>query len=93
MIQNFLPPIDLRKKQEMDNRIKYLKKVETKRQYSSINPNTVLGFLGPQETEVKVGLETDDARPFVPSISQSKSPIKTSMTISLKNMFDQRRAS
>ena len=81
MIQNFLPPIDLRKKAEMDNRIKYLKKVETKRQYSSINPNTVLGFLGPQEVEVKVGLESDDPRAYVPSITQSKSPIKSSMTI------------
>ena len=55
--------------------------METKRQYSSINPNTVLGFLGPQEVEVKVGLESDDPRAYVPSITQSKSPIKSSMTI------------
>jgi len=56
VIQNFLPPIDLRKKKEMDNRIKYLKKVETKRQYSSINPNSVHGYMGPQEQEIKAGL-------------------------------------
>ena len=91
VIQNFLPPIDLRKKQEMDNRIKYLKKVETKRQYSSINPNTVHGFLGPQEPEVKHGLEGDETRAYV--ATQVKSPIKSSMTISPQVMFNKRRAS
>jgi hypothetical protein len=41
---------------EVENRIQYLKKMDTKRQYSSINPNSVQGHLGPQEGEVNAGL-------------------------------------
>lgn len=67
----------------MDNRIKYLKKVDTKRQYSSINPNSIHGFLGPPQDEVIVGLDSD-AINYLSIASYAKSPIKASMTSSSK---------
>ena len=77
-----MPPIDVKKKKEMDNRIKYLKKVETKRQYSSINPNTIHGFLGPPENEVNAGIDINEINYVYNASLVRKSPIKASMTIS-----------
>ena len=80
-MQNFLPPVDINKRIEVATRIKYLNQVETKRQYSSINPNSILGYIGPQEQEVRVALESDQVQPGTLGMLQNKSPIKASSTL------------
>jgi hypothetical protein len=66
--------------------------MDTKRQYSSINPNTIHGFLGPPETEVTAAIDSDDMN-YLPITSLTrKSPIKASMTISAKGLSPVKRS-
>lgn len=58
-----------------------------KRQYSSINPNTVHGYLGPQETEINAGIDSSEFRRNESTRALRKSPLKTSMTASNIKLF------
>ena len=58
-----------------------------KRQQSSINPNTVHGYLGPQETEINAGIDSAELRRDDSTRALRKSPLKTSMTTSNIKLF------